>query len=251
MGAEKFFNIACRVGGFSPDAVVLIATIRALKLHGGSDGPVEQEDPAAVERGLENLGKHIENMQAFGNALVVAINQFPQDHDSEIEVVKKYCEERGVEVAVSQVVAKGGEGGIDLAEKAMAAADSGTADFKFLYEPSDTLEDKIEKVAKVVYGADQVEYHGLARKKLKLYQNSGYAESLICNAKTQSSLSDDPSKLGRPTGFKVSIRDVELSAGAGFVVPIAGPILRMPGLPTRPAAEDVRLNEQGEIEGLS
>lgn len=251
LGAEKYFNIACRVGGFSPDAVVLIATIRALKLHGEAQGTVEQEDPAAVERGLENLGKHIENMQLFGNALVVAINQFPQDHDSEIDVVRKYCESLGVEVALSQVVAKGGDGGIDLAEKAIALADSGTANFKYLYDPSEPLEDKIEKVAKNVYGADRVEYESLARTKLKLYQNSGYGESLICNAKTQSSLSDDPKKLGRPTDFRITIRDVELSAGAGFVVPIAGPILRMPGLPLRPAAEDVRLTEEGEIEGLS
>jgi formate--tetrahydrofolate ligase len=253
LGAEKFFNIKCRVGNLSPSATVLVATIRALKLHGGvpESANIEHEDPEAVQRGLENLEKHIENIGYFGLPLVVAINQFPADSPAEIRVVQDFCKAKGVECAVSQVVARGGEGGVELAEKVIALADSGKAKFHFLYEPKQSFTEKIEVIAKKIYGADGVNIEALAKKQLQLYEKSGYGDSLVCIAKTQSSLSDNPKRLGRPTGFRLTIRDVELSAGAGFIVPLAGEILRMPGLPAHPAAEGIHLSRDAHVEGLS
>ncbi len=253
LGAEKFFNIKCRVGNFSPSAAVLVATIRALKLHGGlsEKADIERDDPDAVGRGLENLEKHVENISHFGVPLVVAINQFPADSQDEIRVIQDFCKAKQIESAVSQVVAKGGLGGVDLAERVIALADSGRAKFRFLYQPQQSLAEKIEIIAKNIYGADGVNIEALAKKQLQLYEENGYGHSLVCIAKTQSSLSDNPKRLGRPRGFRLTIRDVELSAGAGFVVPLAGEILRMPGLPAHPAAEGIRLNSAGKIEGLS
>jgi formate--tetrahydrofolate ligase len=253
LGAEKFFNIKCRVGKLTPSAAVLVATIRALKLHGGAPSDVkelEKEDVGAVERGLPNLEKHIENIQHFGIPLVIAINRFPTDTDVEVEIVRKFCEAKGVEVAISEVFERGGEGGLDLAEKAIALADSGRAEFRFLYEPKEPLAQKIEKIAKAMYGADGVEYTSTAKQKLARLEKLGYRDSLVCMAKTQSSLSDDPKRLGRPRGFTVTVRDVNISAGAGFIVPLAGQILTMPGLPSRPAAEDIDVDDEGNIHGI-
>ncbi len=253
LGAEKFFDIKCRVGDLKPDAAVLVATVRALKLHGGAPPDVralEREDAEAVERGLPNLEKHIENVQAFGVPLVVAVNRFPTDTDTEIDVIRGFCEAKGVEVAVSEVYERGGEGGLELAEKAIALADSGKARFRFLYEPDEPLTQKIETIARTIYGADGVEYTATARAKLNRLEELGYGDSLVCVAKTQASLSDDPRRLGRPRGFTITIRDVNISAGAGFIVPLAGQILTMPGLPKRPAAEHIDVDEAGTITGI-
>ncbi len=253
LGAEKFFHIKCRVGGLTPAAAVLVATVRALKLHGGAPSDItelQKEDVGAVERGLPNLEKHIENVQSFGVPLVVAVNRFPADTDAEIEVVRKFCASKGVEVAVSEVYERGGEGGLDLAEKAIALADSGKAQFRFLYEPDEPLAQKIEKIATTIYGADGVEFTALARQKLRRLEKLGYGNSLVCIAKTQDSLSDDPKRKGRPQGFTVTIRDVNVSAGAGFVVPLAGSILTMPGLPKQPAAEGIDIDDEGTITGI-
>ncbi len=251
LGAEKFCDIKCRVGRLNPQAVVLVATVRALKLHGGAKASsLEKEDPFAVEKGLENLEKHIENLEQFGLPLVVAINRFPQDTQSELELVLEYCRARGVEAALSDVFARGGEGGLELAERVVELADSKRAQFRFLYEPEAPLLEKIETIAKKMYGADGVEYTSLAKEKLARLERLGYGRSLICLAKTPSSLSDDPKRLGRPRGFKITVRDVELSAGAGLVVPLAGEVLTMPGLPEKPAAEEIYLNAEGHIEGL-
>ncbi len=253
LGAEKFFDIKCRVGDLKPDAAVLVATVRALKLHGGAPPDVkalEKEDAEAVERGLPNLEKHIENVQAFGVPLVVAVNRFPTDTDTEIDVIRGFCEAKGVEVAVSEVYERGGEGGLELAEKAIGLADSGKARFRFLYEPDEPLTQKIETIARTIYGADGVEYTATAKQKLNKLEKLGYGDSLVCVAKTQSSLSDDPKLLGRPRGFTITIRDVNISAGAGFIVPLAGQILTMPGLPKRPAAEHIDVDEAGTITGI-
>jgi formate--tetrahydrofolate ligase len=253
LGAEKFFDIKCRVGDLKPAAAVLVATIRALKLHG--DAPMdmkelERADPEAVERGLPNLDKHIENIRHFGVPLVVAINRFPADTDDEIKLVQEFCRERGVEVAVSEVYERGGEGGIELAERVIALADSDKAQFKFLYEPEEPLTQKIEKIAKAIYGADGVEYTSAAKRKLARLEKHGYGQSLVCMAKTQDSLSDDPKLRGRPQGFTITVRDVSISAGAGFIVPLAGQIMTMPGLPTRPAAEGIDVDDEGNITGI-
>ena len=254
LGGEKFCDIKCRTGGFKPSAGVLVATVRALKLHGGAKADpasLEIEDPKAVEKGLENLEKHIENLEQFGLPLVVAINRFPADTKREIQVVLDYCRGRKVEAALSEVFGRGGEGGVDLAERVMALADSHQGMFRYLYDPSDSLAQKIETLAKKMYGADGVEYTSLAKSKLHRFEKHGYGKSLICMAKTQSSLSDDPKLLGRPRGFSITVRDAELSAGAGFVVPLAGQILTMPGLPARPAAEEIEVDPEGNIQGLS
>jgi len=253
LGGEKFCDIKCRVGGLKPSAAVLVATVRALKLHGGVSAEVsslEREDPQAVEKGLENLEKHIENLQQFGVPLVVALNHFPSDGDDEIQVVLDYCRARKVEAALSEVFARGGEGGVELAERVIALANSQQAQFRYLYDPNDSLTQKIEILATKMYGAQSVEYTSLAKSKLRRFEKHGYGKSLICMAKTQSSLSDDPKLLGRPRGFTFTIRDAELSAGAGFVVPLAGQILTMPGLPAQPAAVEITVDSDGTIHGL-
>ena len=251
LGAEKFLNIKCRVAGIQPSAVVLVATIRALKLHGGGNPETpEVENLDAVRGGLQNLRYHVENMRNFGLPVIVAINRFPSDTNEEVEIVEAYCKEVGIEAAVSLVVAEGGSGGGELAEKIISMTENDSSDFRFIYDQEDSLSDKIDKIAKNVYGADAVVFEGLARRKIALYEKSGFGNSFVCVAKTQSSISDDPKKLGWPKGFDITIRDVEISSGAGFVVPLAGPIMRMPGLPVRPAAEDVYINDEGTIEGI-
>ena len=253
LGAEKFFDIKCRVGGLEPSAAVLVATVRALKLHGGAPPVLEElqkEDVGAVERGLPNLEKHIENVRTFGLPLVVAINRFSTDTDAEIDAIRRFCESQGVEVAVSEVYERGGEGGLDLAEKALALADSGKARFRFLYEADEPLAQKIERIATRIYGADGVKYTATAKRKLDRLERLGYGGSLVCMAKTQDSLSDDPQLRGRPRGFTVTVRDVYISAGAGFVVPLAGQILTMPGLPKQPAAEGIDVDDEGNITGI-
>ncbi len=253
LGAEKFFDIKCRVGGLEPSAAVLVATVRALKLHGGAPPVLEElqkEDVGAVERGLPNLEKHIENVRTFGLPLVVAINRFSTDTDAEIDAIRRFCESQGVEVAVSEVYERGGEGGLDLAEKALALADSGKARFRFLYEADEPLVQKIERIATRIYGADGVKYTATAKRKLDRLERLGYGGSLVCMAKTQDSLSDDPQLRGRPRGFTVTVRDVYISAGAGFVVPLAGQILTMPGLPKQPAAEGIDVDDEGNITGI-
>ncbi|MEA1974385.1 MAG: formate--tetrahydrofolate ligase [Bacillota bacterium] len=251
LGAEKFFNIKSRYAELKADAVVIVATARALKRHGGAKkGEYELENMPALEKGFENLEKHIENIKLFNVPAVVAINKFPTDTEKELNYIKDRCNELGVEVALSEVWAKGSEGGLDLAQKVIDLVDSGVADFKPLYDLDLPLIEKIEIICKKVYGADGVEFSKLALKNIKKYEQDGYKELPICMAKTQSSLSDDATKIGRPRGFTVTISDVKISAGAGFIIPMAGSIMRMPGLPTVPSAMHMDIKKDGEIVGL-
>ncbi|MDD6119217.1 MAG: formate--tetrahydrofolate ligase [Selenomonadaceae bacterium] len=250
LGAEKFLDIKCRFAGFHPDAVVIVATVRALKMHGGLDKKeLTQVDMAALEKGLANLEKHIENIQAFGLPAVVAINAFPTDTPEELAFVEKKCKEHGVEVALSEVWAKGGEGGLVLADKVEEAIHKPNH-FHVLYDVNDTIPQKIETIAKTVYGADGVDFTGPAQKQLKEIEDLGLDKMPVCMAKTQYSLSDDATKLGRPTGFRITVKELRLSAGAGFIVALTGNILTMPGLPKHPAAENMDIDEQGRITGL-
>ncbi|MDD7055471.1 MAG: formate--tetrahydrofolate ligase [Selenomonadaceae bacterium] len=250
LGAEKVLDIKCRFAGFHPDAVVIVATVRALKMHGGLDKKeLTQVDMAALEKGLANLEKHIENIQAFGLPAVVAINAFPTDTPEELAFVEKKCKEHGVEVALSEVWAKGGEGGLALADKVEEAIHKPNH-FHVLYDVNDTIPQKIETIAKTVYGADGVDFTGPAQKQLKEIEDLGLDKMPVCMAKTQYSLSDDATKLGRPTGFRITVKELRLSAGAGFIVALTGNILTMPGLPKHPAAENMDIDEQGRITGL-
>ena len=251
LGAEKFFNIKCRKAGLKPDAVVIVATVRALKMHGG----VEKEELAvenleALRAGIENLEKHIENMQKFNVPIVVAINAFPTDTKAELDLVEKICNEMGVEVALSEVWAKGSEGGIALANKVVEAIESGTADFKPLYELNISIKDKIETIAREIYGADGVHYQELAEKQIQELEKNGFNNLPVCMAKTQNSISDKADLKGRPTGFNVDITELRLSAGAGFIVVMTGSIMTMPGLPRIPAAEAIDIDKDGNIIGL-
>ncbi len=250
LGAEKFLDIKCRFAGIHPDAVVLVATVRALKMHGGMDKKeLANVDMKALEDGIANLTKHIENMQKFGLPTVVAINAFPTDTKEELDFVEAKCNEMGVEVALSEVWAKGGEGGIDLANKVMAATQKPNH-FKFMYDVNESIEDKITAVAKEIYGADGVAFLPPAKKAIQELAALGLADMPVCMAKTQSSLSDDPAKFGRPTNFTVTVREIKVSAGAGFIVALTGNILTMPGLPKRPAAERMDITNDGKITGL-
>ena len=251
LGAEKFFNIKCRKAGLKPDAVVIVATVRALKMHGG----VEKEELAienleALRAGIENLEKHIENMQKFNVPIVVAINAFPTDTKAELDLVEKICNDMGVEVALSEVWAKGSEGGIALANKVVEAIESGTADFKPLYELNISIKEKIEIIAKEIYGADGVHYNELAENQIHELENNGFNDLPVCMAKTQNSISDKADLKGRPTGFTVDITELRLSAGAGFIVVMTGSIMTMPGLPRIPAAEAIDIDKDGNIIGL-
>lgn len=239
LGAEKFLDIKCRIAGLTPDAVVLVATVRALKHHGDGD----------LSAGIVNLGKHVENMQSYGLPVVVAMNRFPDDTDEEIAFVRKYCDKLGVAVALSEVFAKGAEGGMELARFVLDAL-SKKASFKPLYDPSIGPEKVIEAIATKIYGADGVDFSEGARKSLEKFKSWGYSSLPVCIAKTQYSLSDDPKKLGRPKGFRVVVREVRLSAGAGFFVAITGDIMTMPGLPKVPAAERVDVDKDGNIVGV-
>jgi len=251
LGAEKFFDLKCRFAGFKPAAVVVVATVRALKMNGGlAKDQLGAEDLAALERGVVNLEKHIENMGKFGVAAVVAINRFPTDTDAELEFIRKRCQQLGTEVALSEVFTKGGEGGQELAKKVLALIESKKSNFKVLYELEMPIEDKIEKIAKEIYGADGVNFDKAAQASIKKYTEMGYGDMPICMAKTQYSLTDDQTKLGRPTGFTITVREVRLSAGAGFLVAITGAIMTMPGLPKRPAAMRMDIDAEGTITGL-
>ena len=251
LGAEKFFDIKCRYAGLKPDAVVLVATVRALKMHGGvpkTDLTAPNVD--AVKKGIVNLEKHIENIKKFGLPLVVAINIFAQDTPEELEAVRAHCAAHGVNVALSDVFAKGGAGGVELAKEVVALAESGKADFAPIYASELTLKEKIATVAREIYGAGDVVYAKEAETALKDFESLGYGNLPICMAKTQYSFSDDPTLLGRPSGFTMTIKNCRISAGAGFVVVLTGDIMTMPGLPKVPSAEKIDVDGNGVIHGL-
>ena len=250
LGAEKFFDIKCRKAGLKPSAVVLVATVRALKYNGGvPKTELSQENLEALEKGIVNLGTHIENMHKYGVPVVVAINRFGADTDAELGFIENYCKNLGADFALSEVFAKGGEGGKELAEKVAAAAEK-TSDFRPLYDTALPVKEKISAISKNIYGADGVIYTAAAEKAIKEIEGLGASELPVCVAKTQYSLSDDPSKLGRPQGFNITVRDVRLSNGAGFIVVYTGDIMTMPGLPKVPAAEKIDVGEDGKITGL-
>ena len=251
LGAEKFFDIKCRYAGLKPDATVIVATVRALKMHGGvPKTDLKTPNVEAVKKGLVNLEKHIENVKKFGVPCVVAINIFAQDTAEELEAVREHCAKHGVNVALSDVFAKGGEGGIDLAKEVIALADSGESKFAPIYPLDMSLKGKIETIAKEIYGADGVNYTKEADKALKEFEELGYGNLPICMAKTQYSFSDDPALLGRPSGFKITIRNCRIAAGAGFIVVLTGDVMTMPGLPKVPAAEKIDVTDDGVISGL-
>ena len=251
LGAEKFFDIKCRYAGLKPDATVIVATVRALKMHGGvPKTDLKTPNVEAVKKGLVNLEKHIENVKKFGVPSVVAINIFAQDTAEELEAVREHCAKHGVNVALSDVFAKGGEGGIDLAKEVIALADSGESKFAPIYPLDMSLKGKIETIAKEIYGADGVNYTKEADKALKEFEELGYGNLPICMAKTQYSFSDDPALLGRPSGFKITIRNCRIAAGAGFIVVLTGDVMTMPGLPKVPAAEKIDVTDDGVISGL-
>lgn len=251
LGAEKFFDIKCRYAGLKPDATVIVATVRALKMHGGvPKTELKTPNVEAVKKGLVNLEKHIENVKKFGVPCVVAINIFAQDTAEELEAVREHCAKHGVNVALSDVFAKGGEGGIDLAKEVIALADSGESKFAPIYPLEMSLKGKIETIAKEIYGADGVNYTKEADKALKEFEDLGYGNLPICMAKTQYSFSDDPALLGRPSGFKITIRNCRIAAGAGFIVVLTGDVMTMPGLPKVPAAEKIDVTDDGVISGL-
>ena len=240
LGAEKFLDIKCRKAGISPDAIVLVATVRALKYNGGvAKADLSNENVEALKKGIVNLEKHIENLQQFGVPIVVTLNQFITDSEAELAYVKEFVENKGCDFALAQVWEKGGEGGLTLAEKVVDILENKKADFKMLYEDDMSLEDKIHTIATKIYGADGVNYTAAAKKQLAKITELGYGKLPVCMAKTQYSLSDDQTKLGRPTGFDINVRDVYVNAGAGFVVAITGSIMTMPGLPKVPAAENI------------
>jgi formate--tetrahydrofolate ligase len=250
LGAEKFLDIKCRFAEIRPDAVVIVATVRALKMHGGmAKTELANVNMAALEDGLANLTKHIENMKKFGLPTVVAINAFPTDTEEELKFVEAKCNEMGAEVAISEVWAKGGLGGIDLAKKVMAATEKPSS-FEYLYDVEATVEEKIEIIAREIYGADGVNYTAAAKKTIKQLTELGLTNTPICMAKTQYSFTDDQTKLGRPTGFKITVREIKIAAGAGFIVAMTGNILTMPGLPKVPAAEKMDITNEGKIIGL-
>ncbi len=251
LGAEKFMDIKCRMSGLKPDAVVLVATVRALKYNGGvAKKDLNEENLEALAKGIVNLEKHIENVQKFGVPCVVTLNSFVTDTEAEYEFIKKFCEERGCEFALSEVWAKGGEGGVVLAEKVLHTLETKESNFKPIYEDELSLKEKIETIAKEIYGADGVEFAPAAEKQLAKITDMGYGSLPICMAKNQYSLSDDATLLGRPTNFKIHIREVYVNAGAGFVVALTGAIMTMPGLPKVPAANGIDVNEDGVITGL-
>ena len=251
LGAEKFCDIKCRFGGISPDCAVIVATIRALKYNGGvPKAELAEENVEALEKGIVNLLTHIENMKKFGIPVVVAINRFGTDTDAEIAVVEKFCHELGVEVSLAEIFAKGGEGGTDLAEKVCRTIENNKADFKYLYDEKLPIREKIEIIAKEIYRADGVNYTTQANKAIAEIERLGFTDTPICVAKTQYSLSDDPTKLGKPENFTITVRDVKLSAGAGFVVALTGDIMIMPGLPKAPAAMKIDCDNNGKISGL-
>ena len=251
LGAEKFMDIKCRKSGLKPDAVVLVATVRALKYNGGvPKDQLNEENLDALKRGIVNLEKHIENIQKFGVPVIVTLNAFITDTEAEYSYIKNFCEEKGCQFALSEVWAKGGEGGLELAERVLDTLENKPADFRFLYPDEMALEDKIGTIAREIYGADGVSFAPAAKKALERITKMGFGNLPVCMAKTQYSLSDDATKLGRPTGFTINVRDAYVSAGAGFVVVLTGSIMTMPGLPKKPAAENIDVDENGKITGL-
>lgn len=251
LGAEKFFDIKCRFAGLKPSCVVLVATIRALKYNGGvPKTELTEENVEALKKGIVNLKTHVENMHKFGVPVVVAINRFHTDTDAEIKVIEETCKELGVEVSLAEIFAKGGEGGIDLADKVCKTIDTKESNFSPIYDEKLPIKEKLDIIAKEIYRADGVEYTVQAEKAIKEITDLGFDDIPICVAKTQYSLSDDPTKLGKPEGFKITVSDVRLSAGAGFVVVYTGSIMTMPGLPKKPAAFNIDCDNEGNITGL-
>jgi len=251
LGAEKFFDIKCRMSGLKPDAVVLVATIRALKYNGGvAKADLNAENLEALQKGIANLEKHIENVQKYGVPVVVTLNSFVADTEAEVAFVRHFCEERNCEFALSEVWAKGGEGGLALAEKVLDTLENKESNFKVLYDDELPLKEKIEKIAKEIYGAGNVTFAPSAIKQLSKLESLGFGNLPVCMAKNQYSLSDDPTLLGRPENFDFNIREVYVSAGAGFVVVLTGAVMTMPGLPKQPAAYNIDVNEEGVITGL-
>ena len=251
LGAEKFMDIKCRMADLKPDAVVLVATVRALKYNGCVDkANLSEENLDALKKGICNLEKHIENLQKFGVPIVVTLNSFVTDTEAEYEFIKNFCEKRGCEFALSEVWAKGGEGGKALAEKVLKSLEEKESNFKPLYLDEMPLKDKIKTIATEIYGADDVTYAPAANRMLAKLTDLGFGNLPVCIAKTQYSFSDDQKKLGRPTGFNINVRDVYVNAGAGFVVVITGAIMTMPGLPKVPAANNIDIDKNGKITGL-
>jgi formate--tetrahydrofolate ligase len=251
LGAEKFFDIKCRMAGLKPDAVVLVATIRALKYNGGvAKNDLNTENLDALKKGIANLEKHIENLHKYGVPIVVTLNSFITDTDAEVQFVREFCEERNCEFALSEVWAKGGEGGIALAEKVLETLETKESHFKVLYDDELTLKEKIETIAKEIYGADGVNFAPAALKQLEKLESLNFGKLPVCMAKNQYSLSDDPTLLGRPVGFEMTGREVYVSAGAGVVVALTGAVVTMPGLSKSPAAYGIDVNEDGLITGL-
>ncbi|MBM6833227.1 formate--tetrahydrofolate ligase [Megamonas hypermegale] len=250
LGAEKFLDIKCRFTGFKPNAVVIVATIRALKMHGGlAKTELGTENIEALKKGMTNLAKHIENIHKFGLPIVVAINAFPTDTENELQELKTLCESMGASVSISEAWAKGGEGAIDLAKKVIEAAEK-PSDFHYMYDENDTIKNKINAIATKIYGADGVNYTPAVEKTIAELEAAGLDKMPICMAKTQYSLSDDQTKLGAPTGFRITVRELRISAGAGFIVALTGNVLTMPGLPKKPAAENMDIDINGKITGL-
>jgi formate--tetrahydrofolate ligase len=253
LGAEKFFNIKCRIGKLRPDAVVIVATIRSLKYNGGKELVDKKQgvgDEKYLEKGFVNLEKHIENIKKFGVPAVVAINVFPNDTKAEIDFIISKCKELGAECAVSNVWAKGGEGGKELARKVLETLRNKKSNFKVLYKTEKSIPEKVETIAKEVYGADGVIFSEIVKKQIKELEKNKFDKMPICIAKTQYSFSDDPKLLGRPNNFKINVRELRISSGAGFIVAIAGEIMTMPGLPKIPAAERIDVDKNGKISGL-
>jgi formate--tetrahydrofolate ligase len=249
LGAEKFFDIKCRMGGLRPEAAVIVATIRAMKHHEATAG-TGNSGPAGLGAGLDNLRAHIENVSQFGVPPVVAVNQFSSDTEEEIGAVVALCEDMGVRVAPCDIWARGGEGGIALAEAVLEALDSGEADFKPLYELDTTIEEKLDTIVRKVYGGNGVVFAPAAKKMAQLLVDNGMGDLPVCVAKTQYSLSDDPSRTGRASDFEITVRELRVSAGAGFIVALTGDVMVMPGLPAKPAAEAMKVHDDGTIEGL-
>ena len=252
LGAEKFFDIKCRIGGLKPSCVVLVATVRALKYNGGvPKAELAKENTDALKDGIVNLGKHIENMQKYGLPVIVAINRFMTDTDEELKIIEQYCCDMGVDFSMCEVFAKGGDGGVELAEKVVEVSErGGEMNFAPIYDEKASIDEKINTIAKEIYGADGVVYTPKAKKAIARLEKQGFDRLPICMAKTQYSLSDDPSLLGRPSGFEITVREVRVSAGAGFVVALTGDVMTMPGLPKVPAANNMDIDKDGKIVGL-
>lgn len=251
LGAEKFFDLVCRYGKFCTDAVVLVATVRALKMHGGAKlKEISQPNPEAVEKGLANLGKHLENIHKFGMKSIVAINRFPTDTDEELKIVADYVRANGFDASITECHAKGGAGAMDLAEKVISMVGKDICQYRTLYDWNSPVEDKIFTIASEIYGAQKVDYTADAKADIKKINKYGFDKLPICIAKTQKSLSDNPELIGRPKDFLVTVREVLIASGAGFLIPITGEIMRMPGLPKKPSAEMIDVEHDGNISGL-